>query len=307
MGKTQDKLKTKITRRDLFKTGGLAAAAVAVTTIPKTAKAEGAEDDRRLAMVIDLQRCVGCGACIFSCKNENNVQDGVNFSYKHNKTVGEFPNVRYEYLPTLCNHCEEAPCVGICPTGAMHKTFGNITMHNPETCIGCRLCMGACPYTPGVTLNADDEPEDTSDESWGVIHFNEEETHKGWRNGKAMIAGATSTPSEVTQKVNGNVIPYYNADREKSTPGSGLRKEGIVEKCTLCDHRVKNGERPYCVEACPADARIFGDLNDPKSEVRQILGKYRPSRLKEYAGTEPKVFYVRDHNPAHYRKTKGSL
>ena len=202
MGKTQDKLKTKITRRDLFKAGGLAAAAAAVTTIPKTAKAEGAEDGRRLAMVIDLQRCVGCGACIFSCKNENNVQDGVNFSYKHNQTVGEFPNVRYEYLPTLCNHCENAPCVGICPTGAMHKTFGNITMHDPETCIGCRLCMGACPYTPGVTLNADDEPEDTSDESWGVIHFNEGETHGSWRDGKPIIAGATSTPAEVTKKAN---------------------------------------------------------------------------------------------------------
>lgn len=305
MGKSKDKSTKKITRRELFKTGGLAA--VAAVAIPKIASAQSAEDGRKLAMVIDLQRCVGCGGCIIACKSENNVQDGVKWSYKLSKTVGEFPNVRYEYLPTLCNHCENAPCVGICPTGAMHKGLGNITMHTPEDCIGCRLCMGACPYTPGVSLSNDDEPQDTSDKSWGVISFNEEEPHKSWRTGKALMEGITSTPQEVAKKVNGNVIPYYNVDREKSTPGSGLRKKEIVEKCTFCDHRVENGELPYCVEACPADARIFGDLNDPKSEVRKILGKYRPFRREEHLGTKPKVFYVRNINPGHYRRTKGSI
>jgi molybdopterin-containing oxidoreductase family iron-sulfur binding subunit len=306
MGKPEDK-STKITRRELFKTGSLAA--VAAAAIPKIAKAESAADGKKLVMVIDLQRCTGCGACIVSCKNENNVQAGVNWSYKLNRTVGEFPNVRYEYIPTLCNHCEKAPCVGTCPTGAMHKGYGNITMHTPDACIGCQLCRAACPYTPGVGFSKEHSPEEKPDKSWGVIYFNKwgEETHKFWRDGEALMEGITSTPQEVNQKVKGTVIPYYNVEREKSTRGSGLRYEGIVEKCTFCDHRVEKGELPYCIEACPADARIFGDLNDPKSEVSKILGKYRSFRRKENLGTEPKVFYVRDFNPAHYRRTKGSI
>jgi molybdopterin-containing oxidoreductase family iron-sulfur binding subunit len=80
-----------------------------------------------------------------------------------------------------------------------------------------------------------------------------------------------------------------------------------VEKCTLCDHRIKKGELPYCVEACPTNAGIFGDLNDPNSEVKQILGKFRSWRLKEDLGTEPKVFYVRSFNPGGYEGTKGSI
>ena len=86
-----------------------------------------------------------------------------------------------------------------------------------------------------------------------------------------------------------------------------MRYKGIVEKCTFCDHRIKNGKLPYCVERCPADARIFGDLNDPDSSVNQIIGKYMPMRLKEHLGTEPKIFYVRDFNAGRYKGTKGSI
>jgi molybdopterin-containing oxidoreductase family iron-sulfur binding subunit len=80
-----------------------------------------------------------------------------------------------------------------------------------------------------------------------------------------------------------------------------------VEKCTFCDHRIRKGKLPYCVEACPANARIFGDLDDPNSEVNKILGRYKPFRLKEELGTEPKIYYVRSFNPGTYEKTKGGL
>ena len=80
-----------------------------------------------------------------------------------------------------------------------------------------------------------------------------------------------------------------------------------MEKCTFCDHRIKNGELPYCVESCPANARIFGDLDDPNSEVNKLLGKHQPSRLKEELGTEPKIYYIRAFNPGTYEKTKGGL
>ncbi len=278
----------EITRRDLLKVGGLGvAAAVVLEVTGGLATAQSALAGKRLAMVIDLQRCTACGACIIACKNENNVQGDVAWASRISRTVGEFPNVRYEYFPTLCNHCEKAPCVKGCPTGAMHKIEGDITMHDPGKCIGCRYCIIACPY--------------------GVIHFNEEKTHKFWRDDKPLIEGVTSSAVEVTQEVGGTVIPYYNPARELTSHESGLRYKGIVEKCTLCYHRVIKGELPYCVEACPANARIFGDLNDPNSEVSQILRKFRSWRLKEELGTEPKVFYVRSFNPGAYQKTKGSI
>ncbi len=280
---------TEINRRTFLKTtaalGTVAAMAPVIGAVPAIAASSIA--GKKLAMVIDLQRCTACGACIIACKSENNVQGGVAWASRISRTVGEFPNVRFEYLPTLCNHCENAPCVKACPTGAMHKMDGDITMHDPDKCIGCRYCMAACPY--------------------GVIFFNAEETHKFWKDNKPLIEGITSSAVEVTQEVGGTVIPYYNPDKELSLPGMALRKKGIVEKCTLCDHRVIKGELPYCVEACPANARIFGDLNDPNSEVNQILGKFRSWRLKEDFGTEPKVFYVRSFNPGSYQKTKGSI
>lgn len=237
------------------------------------------------AMVIDLHRCTGCGACIITCKNENNLEVGVAWSNRINETAGTFPNVRYTYIPTLCNHCEKAPCVKGCPTQAMHKGEGGLTLHDTDRCIGCRYCQAQCPY--------------------GVIFFNWADPHPFWRSEEVLIEGATSSPVEVTETVGGNVIPYNNPARAETYPG--IRPKGVVEKCTMCDHRIRNGELPYCVEGCPTDARIFGDLDDPDSEVNEILGKYRPFRLREEQGTEPKVYYVRGFKPGGYEKTKGSV
>jgi Fe-S-cluster-containing dehydrogenase component len=90
----------------------------------------------------------------------------------------------------------------------------------------------------------------------------------------------------------GTPVPYYNPDREITY--AGIRPRGVVEKCTLCDHRLQAGELPACVVACPADARIFGDLNDPQSPPSRALARHQPSVLKEEQGTRPRVFYIRD-------------
>jgi molybdopterin-containing oxidoreductase family iron-sulfur binding subunit len=240
----------------------------------------------KYAMVIDLQSCVGCGACSIACKNENNLTEGVFWSNKITETSGTFPNVRYHYIPTLCNHCTDAPCVRGCPTQAMHKIDNGITMHDPKKCIGCRYCMFNCPY--------------------GVIYFNWQKPFKFWRDDKPVINGCTASPRELVQKVNnGTATPYYNPEREATLPG--MRPKGVVEKCTFCDHRIKRGELPYCVEACPTNARIFGDLEKPDSEIKFLLGKFRPFRLKEGLGTEPNVYYIRSFNPATYKSTKGGI
>jgi molybdopterin-containing oxidoreductase family iron-sulfur binding subunit len=273
-----------VSRRDLLKSGGVG---VAVLAGVQTASAKDSSKGKRLAMVIDLQHCTGCGGCIIACKSENNVQRGHTWAKMKYRTSGKFPNVRFESITTLCNHCENAPCVKGCPTKAMHKGYGDITMHSPKKCIGCATCIVMCPY--------------------GVISRHYESPHSDWRSDEALIKGCTSSPKEITDKVKGNVIPYYNDAREKSTAGTGLRYKGIVEKCTLCDHRVKKGLLPHCVMACPCNARVMGDLNDPNSAVSRILAKYRPWRLKEHLGTEPKVFYVRSFNPGAIESTKGSV
>jgi len=239
----------------------------------------------RYAMVIDLQRCVGCGGCSISCRNENNVSEGIYWSHKITETSGTFPNVRFHYMPTLCNHCTNAPCVRGCPTKAMHKLDNGITMHDPKKCIGCRYCMINCPY--------------------GVIYFNWKDAHPFWKEDNSLIPGVTSSPAEEVSKVGSKGTPYYNPERNATLPA--IRPKGVVEKCTFCDHRVKEGKLPRCVEACPADARIFGDLEDPGSEVRKLLGKFRPFRLKEAVGTGPAVFYIRDFSSAGYLRTKGGV
>ena len=240
----------------------------------------------KYAMVIDLNRCTGCGGCIFACKNENNLEDGVFWSNKISETVGTFPNVRFTYTPTLCNHCDNAPCVKGCPTSAMYKDEETgLTLHNPDKCIGCRYCMARCPY--------------------GVINFVWEDQHKKWKSQEAVIEGGTSTPAELVEGVGATAIPYYNPEREATLPG--IRPRGVVEKCTFCDHRIKEGQLPYCVDSCPSNARIVGDLEDPNSDVRRILGTYDAFRLREELGTEPKVFYVRDFNPSNSGSTKGSV
>ena len=284
-------VKKKITRRQFLKLGGVGVAGVASAVVAGASVEASASKSplkgKELAMVIDLQRCTGCGACSIACKNENNVQAGVAWAHHIIRTKGKFPNVKYEHIPTLCNHCKKAACVRVCPTRAMHKADGGITMHDPNKCIGCKSCIAACPYV--------------------VISRNNKNTHRYWRGDKQLIAGCTDSPREVTKKVNGRLIPFYNPVKEMNRKGSGLRYKGIVEKCTFCDHLVKQGKLPYCVEKCPADARIFGDLNDPNSDVNKLLGKYHSMRLREYVGTEPKVYYIRDFNPRKYKRTKGSV
>ena len=201
----------------------------------------------RWGMVFDLKRCIGCNACAVACKQENNLPHDVFFTKTLSEEVGEYPKVSRVYVPTLCNHCEDAPCEWVCPTGATYIRPDGIVMVNEQICIGCGSCIVACPYDARTLI----EPEFLKE---GLF-------------------------------MNGELTPF-----EKQ--GAGRFVAGTVAKCTFCHERVDAGLQPACVNTCPADARIFGDLNDPDSKVRQLI-QDRDGRVPlPEKNTNPKVFYI---------------
>ncbi len=248
----------------------------------------------RLGMVIDLAKCVGCGACAFACKTENNTR-GREDGQSHNwadfimRTEGTFPNATQFVLPVLCNHCTDAPCVKACPVKpkkAIFKTPEGITLTDNELCIGCRQCQEACPYSH-------DDLDDRSlhGETYSVISYNpaDKSTQPYWEDKTSAIPGCTASGAETAARA-GAPVPAMNQFKAGDAPT--LRKADTIEKCTFCSHRVLNGLQPACVEVCPSQARIFGDQEDPKSQISMILAKEKSFRLQEEKGTKPNVHYV---------------
>ncbi|MFQ6052967.1 MAG: sulfate reduction electron transfer complex DsrMKJOP subunit DsrO [Candidatus Bathyarchaeia archaeon] len=212
-------------------------------------------------MVIDVGACVGCRQCMYACKRGNNIPDEpipmawievfeLDMTTPVSKVHGshlESPRTAYTrspkegkwYLSVNCFHCDNPPCVKVCPVGATYKGEGGIVEMDYDKCIGCRNCMAACPYN--------------------ARRFN------------------LAEPEIPPERVN---------------PQVPVRQKGVVEKCTFCQHRVREGKQPYCVEACPVGARRFGDLNDPESPVSRLLESYTSFRLLEEMNTQPRVFYI---------------
>lgn len=152
------------TRRDVLKgaatvlIGATAGASLLlVPAQPATAQGAGhakyydsfprrSEMEHRWAMVIDLRRCVGCRACTVACKAENNVPEGVFRTWLKFVEVGEYPQTRPRYLPLFCNHCDNPPCVPVCPVLATYKRDDGLVLIDYDQCIGCGYCVQACPY-----------------------------------------------------------------------------------------------------------------------------------------------------------------
>jgi Fe-S-cluster-containing dehydrogenase component len=208
----------------------------------------------RWGMAIDVRKCLDqgdCDKCIVACHRAHNVPDWhdpaheIKWIWKQ-RFEDVFPSEAYtanefrgRAIPLLCNHCDNPPCVRVCPTQATWKREDGIVMMDWHRCIGCRYCVAACPY--------------------GSRSFN-------WGDPRPHLRNITAD------------FP--------------TRTKGVVEKCTFCEERLAVGEPPACVEACPAKAMLFGNLEDPASDIRRALGARFSVQRRPELGTHPEVFYI---------------
>ncbi len=229
---------------------------------------------KRYGMVIDLDKCTGCGSCMVGCYSENNVPfkadetnklDSINwlriFKITNDKP---YPDTEVCYIPMPCMQCDGAheghpPCVSVCPAVATDYDYDTGIISQIYTrCFGCRYCMAACPYH--------------------ARKFN-------WWD------------------------PVWPADMEKYlNPKVSPRMRGVVEKCSFCFHRYQiardkaylenreeleeNEYQTACAEACPTGAITFGDLNNKNHAVYKLKNSPKAFRLLERLNTNPKVYYL---------------
>jgi molybdopterin-containing oxidoreductase family iron-sulfur binding subunit len=225
-------------------------------------------------MVIDIDKCTGCSACVVACHAENNVPIYPEKEVAHGRAMhwirlerywdGSFPKVKAFFFPLPCQQCKRAPCEPVCPVYATsHSDYENLNMQTYNRCVGTRYCQNNDPYKVRF-FNFYDPPIEES----------------------------------LTNHLNPDVT---------------VRSAGVMEKCTFCVQRIRRAEEdarsqgvplkegdvvPACVQTCPPSALIFGDLNDPESTVAQVIEqeKGRSFRLLEELGTEPSVVYLKGRN-----------
>lgn len=244
----------------------------------------------KYGFVVDLSRCMGCRACMMACKIENSTPEDVSWMYVFRYEEGKYPNSKFLFMPRPCMHCDNAPCVKVCPVGARYKREDGFVLTDFERCIGCRYCEVSCPY--GVNFFNWKNPK---------INY-----YYDWNNPPTIYG--TGTPKEAAK---GAIPPYRNPvldqpqGNEKRLTAGGGHFIGVIEKCTWCVHRVfsttlpENERIPACVANCPVHALIFGDMEDPNSEVSKIISKKKPFRLLEELNTQPRVYYVGGTPPNH--------
>jgi phenylacetyl-CoA:acceptor oxidoreductase 27-kDa subunit len=246
--------KQDINRRDFIKLTavGLAVAAGTKAVIQGEASSGAPHGERQWAMVIDQSKCTGCNYCTLACQAHNDVNPDIQWN-KVTET-GTIGDQKV-FLPRPCMHCAHAPCVEVCPVKASYYRDDGIVMMDYNRCIGCRYCQIACPYE--------------------ARSFN-------W---EAFTGDNPAVP-------------------EWGTPEVERRPRGVPEKCSFCYQRIDRGlslgltpgvdadATPACVVACPVGARIFGDLNEPESNVSKALRENPSYRLRENLGTGPRVYYL---------------
>src|SRR5438067_7351673 len=220
------------------------------------------------SMVVDLDRCTGCQACVAACWAENNVPINTEEHYTSYRPFvwirveryweGEFPDIKARFLPILCQHCGNAPCETVCPVYATYHSPEGLNLQIFNRCVGTRYCQNNCPYL--------------------VRFFNFFEP---------------SWPESLYNQLNPDVT---------------VRSRGVMEKCNMCIQRVRRAEldaaregravrdgefQTACAQACPTSALVFGDLADPTSRVSRLRADRRNYQMLAELGTNPSVTYLK--------------
>lgn len=262
---TEQNKTSLLSRRDVLKIAGITGAAVVVSKVfasgPLSADAvkglsreTEASTSQEWHMGIDLEKCIGCHYCIWACQATNNVPDD---DMRWNVGFPEQTENGTDFFMTRpCLHCEEAPCVKVCPVGATWVREDGIVAMDYDRCIGCRYCEVACPYD--------------------VRRFNWKESIGD--NEYVPIWGIPEVPRRSRGVVEKCTFCVQRIDRGLS---QGLTP-GIDPQAT-----------PACVNICPVGARVFGDIHDSESPISIFLKENDTFVLREDFGTEPKVHYVR--------------
>jgi len=201
----------------------------------------GASSLVRWGMLIDSNQCTrDCTACVTACNVENGLSGGTlptDSQWIRKLEIKDMRSGKTQFLPMLCQHCAEPPCVDVCPTGASFKRADGIVLVDKHICIGCRYCLMACPY-----------------KARSFVH-------------QSLTHQKTDIP----------------------------RGMGTAEACTFCVHKVDRGEQPACVSAC-SDAGhaaiLFGDLNDPTSEIAKRVASYPSRQIREDLNLNTGVRYI---------------
>ena len=228
-------------------------------------------------MVVDVDKCTGCQACVVACQSENNIPINDENHFNQRRAIewirveryweGEFPDVKARFIPVFCQHCGDAPCESVCPVYATYHNDEGLNVQVYNRCIGTRFCANNCPYHARF------------------FNFWEPE----W-------------PETLKNQLNPDVT---------------VRHRGIMEKCTFCVQRISRTKRsaekdgsnatdekferslnPACVNACPSESLVFGDFNDSDSKASKIRDREsqidgRAYTLLENMGTNPSVVYLK--------------
>jgi len=266
-------------------------------------------------MVIDLQSCVGCSACVIACQAENNIpivgKDQVargremlwmriDRYFSHDPAVditseqaSEDPQMALQ--PMFCQHCEAAPCESVCPVNAtVHDEEGvNVMAYN--RCIGTRYCANNCPYKV---------------RRFNWFDFNKRESDYGAAQDQLLVN--TGNLYKGPLGVNRNAEPEWEIIKLVKNPDVSVRMRGVMEKCNFCVQRIEQGKiaqkvkagnsgevavpdgniRTACQQVCPAEAISFGNMLDPESEVVKLKKNPRNYSVLGFLDTRPRVTYL---------------